>query len=414
MLRGTWVAAPRRVALVLAMALVLVVPAASTQALASTPAGARPVSSATLYEAPASTVPPAVSAPGWVVYDPVDDEVLAGEEATVARPMASTTKIMTALLALEAATLDDVVTVSANAAAVGRIPGAATFRLQEGEEVPMRSLLAGLVVRSGNDAATAVAEHVAGSVEEFVLRMNARASALGLTQTAFVNPTGLTDDPAHHASPLDLARLAEVAMRNPDFASWAGAADLVLPELGELANRNLLLGSYDGADGVKTGYTSLAGNCLVARATRMDRPVFVVVLGADDSFADSGALFDLGFTAWRRAAPAGPAAPVASYRWSDASTPVVPVAVLEEVLGVTQTATWRTILHPDVARPVAAGAPLGVAELSVDGEVTDEVELVAGQGVAAAPEQGASAAVGSAVADALRAFARTVPVERAA
>lgn len=362
-----------------------------------------------------SVAPPPVTAAGAVVYEPAADALLYDKAATTARRMASTTKIMTALLALEAGTLDDTVTVSPHAAAVGRIAGAATLELHAGQQIPMRSLLAGLVLRSGNDAATAVAEHVAGSEDAFVERMNARASELGLEDTHFVNASGLTDDANHHASPLDLARLAEVAMAHEDFAAWAGAASLQVPGLPPLTNRNLLLQRYDGATGVKTGYTALAGNTLVASAERDGRTLYAVVLGSDDSFADTIALLDHGFSAYARPTPLTAGEEATQYRWADEAVAAVAAEELAATVPADAKVVWRTRLDPVVARPLAAGARLGEAELVVEGEVVDRSEL---RSAAAVPEADAAgtpaAAVGTAVQEALRDLLLAQPLDRAA
>jgi D-alanyl-D-alanine carboxypeptidase len=353
---------------------------------------------------------PTVTAAGAVLWDPADDLVLHGVAAEVGRPMASTTKIMTSLLAIEAGTIDDTVTVSARAAAFGE----ASLDLRAGQQLPMRSLVAGLLVRSGNDAAAALAEHLDGSEAAFVMRMNARAVELGLTETRFVNPSGLTSDPAHRASPLDLARLSARAMAEPDFAVYAGAARLTVPGLAPMVNRNELLGVYPGATGVKTGFTRLAGLCLVASATREGRTLYAVVLGSDDSFSDAAALLDYGFTAFRRAEPAVVGAPVTTYRWSGAEVAVVTDAALAATVPVGAPVTWRTVLEPALSRPVAAGAPAGVAQLLVDGVVRIEMPLRTAAAVGAAGPQPAGARVGGAVQEALRAFARVQKIDRAA
>ncbi|MDP8970622.1 MAG: D-alanyl-D-alanine carboxypeptidase, partial [Actinomycetota bacterium] len=266
----------------------------------------------------AALAAPSVSAEGAVLWEPTGRRVLYGKEASVPRRMASTTKVMTVLLALEAGTLDDTVTVSSTADRTDDVAGAASLGLRAGERVPVSSLLAGLVLRSGNDAAIAVAEHVAGSQEAFVARMNARAAELGMEQTRFLNPTGLTDDVGHHASPLDLAVLAETAMRHREFARWAAARTMDVPGIGTLRNRNELLFDYPGLTGVKTGFTALAGQCLIASATRGGRTLYAVVLDSDDSFGDVAALLDHGFTDYRQALPLAAGAQAASFRWAGA------------------------------------------------------------------------------------------------
>ena len=367
--------------------------------------------------APAQAEEPSVTAEGAVLWDPVDDRVLWGKNETRSLPPASTTKIMTVLLALEEGAVDDTVTVSAKAVAIGRRPGAANLNLRPGQEIPMRSLLQGLLLRSGNDAAVAVAEHISGSEDAFVEKMNARAAELGMNDTHFINSTGLTNDTDHAASALDLAKLADAALRNRDFAQWAAAEVMTVASVGVLENRNELLGSYDGANGVKTGYTALAGLCLVASAQRGDRPLIAVVLNSDDattqgSFIDAGRVLDHGFDDFRLLRPVRPARAAATYRWHDTEVDVVAQEPLTRTVAVGRRAQLDVELAPTVDRPVEAGATLGTARLVVGRNVVDETTLVAGEAVPAAQPQPAADAAGGAVADTLRAFARSAPVSR--
>lgn len=356
--------------------------------------------------------PPQISATGAVLWVPEEDRVLHGTEETVGRPMASTTKIMTLLLALEAGAADDEVIVSPAAAALGQ----ATLNLRAGQRIPMRSLVAGLLLRSGNDAAAAVAEHVAGSEAAFVDRMNARATELDLHDTAFVNASGLTNDPSHRAAPLDLARLAAVAMEHDVFAEFAGAATANVEGLPPMVSRNELLGRYPGATGVKTGFTALAGNTLVASATRADRTLYAVVLGSENSFADAAALLDHGFEAHRRVAPLDTGDQAAlHFRWADLSVPVAPAEAFAVTAALDAPVVWRAQLDPVASRPLREGAPVGRAVLSVGDEVVADVELRTTAAAPARPLDAPPAArAGAALQDALRAFARVAEIERAA
>lgn len=354
-----------------------------------------------------------ITAKGAVLWEEVDDLVLFDREAGTPRRMASTTKMMTALLALEAGSLGEQVMVSPRAVAVGRLPGAADLDLVAGQVIQMQSVLAGLILRSGNDAAVAVAEHVAGSEAAFVEKMNARAGELGLASTAFLDASGLTDDAGHHTSPLDLARLAAVAMGRPEIASWAGTARLSVPGLGLLQNRNQLIGTYRGATGVKTGYTTLSGLCLAASATRDGRTLYAVVLGSQNSFADVAALFDHGFTAFRRPVPVSAGAVTTTYRWSGTQVGLVASEPLARTVPVGSPVVWRAVLHPLAARPVDAGAVLGHAEFVVDGQVVRTVDLHAEQAVPAPPPAARGAVAGAFVQDTIRAFVRLHPFDRA-
>jgi serine-type D-Ala-D-Ala carboxypeptidase (penicillin-binding protein 5/6) len=242
--------------------------------------------------------PPVISAPAWILYDDTSDLVLAGVATDEPRPMASTTKIMTALLAIESGRLDEVVTVSTRAAIVGE----ASIGLVAGERVPLEMLVYALLIRSGNDAATAVAEHLSGSVEGFVESMNARAAELGMASTSFANPHGL-DAENHFSSPSDLLTLALVAMQNTTFAEMVATTRYRITDAPDGRERiadatNHLLTSYRGTFGVKTGFTFRAGLVIVAGAEREGRTLYTVVMGADGPgahFADAATLLDHGF-----------------------------------------------------------------------------------------------------------------------
>ncbi len=238
--------------------------------------------------------PPPVTAESWLLYDDTFDEVLAEHNADERRPMASTTKIMTALVALELADLDEEVTISERAAGVGE----SEANLVVGETWTIRELLTAMLVRSANDAAVAVAEAVGGSIEDFVGMMNTKALELGLEDTQFANPHGL-DAPGHFTTARDLLSLARTAMENPVFATLVRTRTVRLPNAPDgteriVRNTNELLGTYPGAIGVKTGYTGKAGLVLVAAAERSGRRLYAVVMGSTDSFSDASALLDYG------------------------------------------------------------------------------------------------------------------------
>ena len=242
--------------------------------------------------------PPEVTAASWLIYDETADLVLASFAPVEERAMASTTKIMTGLLVLENSNLDDVVTISAKAAAVGE----KEIDLVAGEQVTMDALFKALMIHSANDAAIAVAEHISGSESAFVDLMNERAVELGLTGTRFANPHGL-DESNHYSTAADLLTLTRVAMSHPEFALAVRSRALVFPPAPDGTPRvgaatNLLLGVYDGVIGVKTGFTNEALLTFVATAERDGRRVYVIVLGSDGTrahFADATLLFDYAF-----------------------------------------------------------------------------------------------------------------------
>lgn len=243
-------------------------------------------------------VPPAVSAPSWIVFDATDGIVLDSQAADQQRPMASTTKMMSALVALESADLDEVVEISQRAADVGE----AEIGLVAGEQLRLGDLVTTMVVRSANDAAIAVAEAIAGDVDSFVDMMNARAVSMGLTSTRFANPHGL-DAEGHYSTARDLLRIAVTAMQNEQFREMVGISRFMIDPAPDgtvrvAENTNLMLGEYEGMIGVKTGFTFQAGLTFVAAAERDGRTVYVVVMGSEgprQHFIDAAALLDFGF-----------------------------------------------------------------------------------------------------------------------
>lgn len=241
---------------------------------------------------------PEISAESWILYDMNAEAVLASHEPDVSRPMASATKIMTTLIALENSSLTDRVEISETAAGVGE----AEIGLEAGETVQLGTLLAAAMVRSANDAAMAVAEHVGGSVSGFVVLMNQRAEELGLGNTRFANPHGL-DAEDHFSTASDLLRLAEYAMQLPAFAGLARTSQVSLLPTEEGQERsadttNQFLVEYPGAIGIKTGFTNQAGLVLVGAAQRDGQLLLVVVMGSEGSgghFRDGTTLMDTGF-----------------------------------------------------------------------------------------------------------------------
>jgi serine-type D-Ala-D-Ala carboxypeptidase (penicillin-binding protein 5/6) len=201
-------------------------------------------------------------------------------------PPASLTKIMTALLVLEDYRPAQVVTVSATAA-----KSTSSVKLQTGDRLTVEALLTATLLASANNACAALAETMAGNVSAFVAKMNERAQALGLTNTHFANPCGF-DAPGHYSSARDLARLAHTALAHPEFAALVAKAEATIATVDggrsfPLRNRNALVGSYAPAIGVKTGYTSGAGTCLIALAQKGDVRVLLVMLNAKRRWWDA-------------------------------------------------------------------------------------------------------------------------------
>lgn len=243
--------------------------------------------------------PPDVTAQTWILYDATFDRVLAELDPDQRRAMASTTKMMTALIVVENGSRFDRVTISETAPEVGE----AEIDLVAGEVWTIEQLLHAMLLGSANDAALAAAEHVGGTVERFVRLMNDRAAELGMDNTRFANPHGL-DEEDHFSSARDLLTLAQAFMDVEELAVIVGKREAPLPptidgEERTVRTTNRLLYEYPGANGVKTGFTDDAGWTLAASAERDGRMLYVVVMGSvtvDRRFADAAALLDYGFS----------------------------------------------------------------------------------------------------------------------
>jgi len=250
---------------------------------------------------------PKSSARAMALLDAHSGTLLAAQNATQRLPMASTTKIMTALVAIEHLPLDRIVTVPQ--AAVG-IEGSSIY-LYAGEQITVQTLLYGLLLSSANDAAVALALEVGGSIPAFAAKMNEKAHTLGLFDTHFCNPNGLHEE-GHYTTAKDLARLTAAALSNDVFAEIVSTRRYTAPQNGTDAtrlflNHNRLLRTYEGAIGVKTGFTKAAGRCLVSAATREGLTLVCVTLSCPDDWRDHTALLDFGFSRYERVTPALPA-----------------------------------------------------------------------------------------------------------
>jgi D-alanyl-D-alanine carboxypeptidase len=239
----------------------------------------------------AYVAPPDVSAPEVAVLDDASGLLLYGRAAHARESPASTTKIATALLALDLApSLDARLPITVDGWAMAAADGSSIMGLAPGPRLSVRTLLYGLLLPSGNDAAEQLAGGLSESRAQFVDSMNTRIAELGLRDTHFVNPSGL-DAPNHYSSAYDLAHLARMAMRDETFREIV-SSPAYAAEGFDLRGHNPLLGVYPGADGVKTGTTDQAGKAMVASVVRDGHRVFVVVIHSDDLVADCSALFD--------------------------------------------------------------------------------------------------------------------------
>lgn len=241
---------------------------------------------------------PAINADGAILMDGKTGQVLYEKNAYKQLAPASTTKIMTAIIAIESGRLNEKTTISKNAANTA----GSTMHLQEGQSITIRELLTGLLMRSGNDSAVAIAETLSGNVDDFVELMNKKASEIGAYQTHFRNPHGLSA-PGHKSTAFDLAWITRYAMNLPTFAEIVGTKNTRIDwqdsrgqeHEQDLKNTNKLLWMLEEADGVKTGTTNEAGPCLVSSATKNDQRLIAVTLRDPARWQDSQALLEWGF-----------------------------------------------------------------------------------------------------------------------
>lgn len=329
----------------------------------------------------------AISAKSYALVEQETGRLLEGQNTAAQLPMASTTKVMTGLLACESGHLDETYTIPAEAL---RVEGS-SMGLVAGERLTLREITYGLMLESGNDAANAVALLLAGSIPAFAEMMNGKASELGLRQTHFMNPSGL-DHPAHYTSALDLARLGAAAMKNADFKAIVSTYKIRVPYDGLpngrlLVNHNELLRMFDGVVGIKTGYTKRSGRCLVSCAERGGVTLVAATLNGQDDWNDHIALLGGGFQVLGR------------YRLMA----VHPELVAQLAGGVSDTVrlTCRDDLEASLRReeisrvkmevvlrrftyaPVEAGQRLGALVFRLDGDVLAETPLYAAETVAA-------------------------------
>ena len=331
--------------------------------------------------------PPAVRAPSAILVEPATGDVVYQRKAQQERPIASTTKLMTALLTLERVDLDDVVT------AVPYSPAAAesVVGLRAGERLTIRDLLRALLLASANDAAATLATRVAGSRPAFVRLMNSRAKALGLRQTHFANPIGL-DDPSNHGSAADLVKLALILRKNAFFRETTDRPRATLRSGSRprtIANRNLLVRDVGFVNGVKTGHTSGAGYILVGSATRDGVTVLSAVLGDPSEAArdqDTLALLRYGLRSYTvsRAVRRGQVMEQAGLRYRDGDVDLVSAGTVRRTVRRGEKLSVRLVDVPkEIEGPLPKGARVGTIAVRQRGKTVARVALLTG---AAVPE----------------------------
>ncbi|MGE5589773.1 MAG: D-alanyl-D-alanine carboxypeptidase family protein [Bacillota bacterium] len=332
--------------------------------------------------------PPKVLADAAVLMDGRTGKVLFDKNGRRKMAPASTTKVMTAILAIERGNLDDVVEVSRRAASLH----GSTMGLRAGQRYTLRELLAGLLLRSGNDAAVAIAERVGGSVDNFVAMMNEKAIDIGAVNTHFANPHGL-DNPNHYTTVEDMALMTRYAMRLPVFADLVSSKERsVEPEdrKGEqlLRNTNRLLWLYSWVDGVKTGTTGRAGQCLVASATRDGQRLIAVVFHSRDRWQDAVQLLDYGYKNFVSVHMASSGEQVETVRVRGGEVARLPVVVGEELAvalprraGEVPVVQMQVEVDSVLNAPIYKGQLLGTVYALSDGKVVGHAPLVAAESV---------------------------------
>lgn len=329
--------------------------------------------------------PPDVAASGYLLIDFNSGKTLAERNADQRLEPASLTKIMTAYVVFRELTdgnisLQDRVLVSKKA---WRTPGSRMF-IEVGKRVSVEDLLQGMIIQSGNDAAVALAEHVAGSEETFANLMNEHARRLGMTRTNFVNSTGLPD-PEHYTSPRDIAKVAAAVIREfPQYYRWYSTKEFTFNKITQ-TNRNLLLWRDKSVDGVKTGHTDSAGYCLVASAERDGMRLISVVMGtssAEDRARESQALLNYGFRFFQthRLYQAGQA--LSRARTWKGQSELVPAGLLQDLFVTIPRGQYKQLkatlnLQPQLMAPIAKGDVLGSVKLTLESDTVAEVPLVA-------------------------------------
>lgn len=345
------------------------------------PAGTPPVETTT--ELPPDQIPPAfpppsltLNAAGACLMDAASGRILYGKNESTPLPMASTTKIMTCILALENGDLNSTVTFSPKAASMPKV----RLGAGSGKSFPLGELLYSLMLESHNDTAVAIAEHIGGSVEGFAAMMNAKAAELGMTQTTFVTPNGLDAD-GHCSTPADMCRLAAYACQNESFLGIISTPSRKIRDVSgthsySLTNRDAFLTSYEGALGVKTGFTGKAGYCFVGAARRDDRTFVSCVLASgwppnkSYKWADTKALMNYGFETFTRQNV--PVKDLSSCRIRVENGISDQVGVTQPeipsfLLGSTDTVDTTYQLPSKLQAPVKKDVPAGTVTVSVNG-----------------------------------------------
>ena len=319
--------------------------------------------------------PPELSAQCAILVDGESGRVLFEKNAHQERAIASITKLMTALVAVEyGGALEEQVTIRPEWTG---IEGSSIY-LKPGETVTMETLLYGLLLHSGNDAAVALAAHCAGSVDAFVDRMNERSAELGMEQSHFIDPNGLSDE-GHYSTAYDMALLARACCENEIVAKIAATRSITLGTR-TFTNHNKLLWRYEGCTGMKTGYTKQAGRTLVSSAQRDGQTLIAVTLNAPSDWADHTALFDYGFEIYPRQILCRAGKNLCRLPVTRSMVPFVGVVTAQDVyypLAAEETVRAEVTLPEQATAPVQEGTVLGSLSFYLGEQLIGQTDLLA-------------------------------------
>ncbi len=326
-----------------------------------------------------ASVPPELSAVSAILVDGESGRVLFEKNAHEERPIASITKLMTALVAVENIhSLDEKVTVLPEWTG---IEGSSIY-LRAGETVTLETLLYGLLLNSGNDAAVALAGHCAGNVKTFVEWMNAKAKELGMEHTHFANPNGLSEA-GHYSTAYDMALVARACSENEIVAKISATKSISFGAR-TFTNHNKLLWRYDGCTGMKTGYTELSGRTLVSSAKRDGQTLIAVTLDAPNDWSDHAAMFDYGFETFSSQILCEDGQTITQAFVRGSLVPFVPVETAEEVrypLAEGEQIEVHVSVSEIVDAPVETGTVLGKLSFYLENQLIGETNLIAGANV---------------------------------
>lgn len=325
-----------------------------------------------------------LSAKSSVLYEPTEKRFIYSKNADTRLPMASTTKIMTALVAIDRCPLDRIVSIADKA--IG-IEGSSLY-LKAGEALSMKDLLYGLLLRSANDAACAIAYEIAGGIDEFADMMNEKAQELGLTDTHFTNPHGLHDT-EHYTTARELAIISAAALSRPELKEIVSTKRVTIKnsegEARLVVNHNKLLSMYEGAIGVKTGFTKKAGRCLVGACERDGLSFITVTINAPDDWNDHIKLFDLGYSLFEMRTLAEKNEFLYKIPVIGGKEDSIIITNKDEIKRIFKRSDPTVTKQIDLCRytsaPIKEGDIIGYVKFYLDGEEIERIPLTAGSDV---------------------------------